>query len=231
MNAKKKNIPEKKIKSDICNCRYDCSKLITPEGRQSLFNKYYSLGKLEKDAFIASTIQVMDTKRPNKAIENSRRKKTINYFFFVEGEFVKVCKRFYLDTLAISHQKVDYLYKKNLCKVEGPHNRKVNNFISEDLKNDVRDHIRSFPKIESHYCRSSSKKEFVDSRLSIQKMYEMYEQNCEENNKEKVKASMYRSIFVREFNIDFHVPKKDRCDTCEEVKSAEKTESNFNKMY
>lgn len=29
-------------------------------------------------------------------------------------------------------------------------------------------------------------------------------------------------IFVREFNIYFHVPKKDRCDTCEEVKSAEK---------
>ena len=33
---------------------------------------------------------------------------------------------------------------------------------------------------------------------------------------------MYRSIFVNEFNLDFHVPKKSRCDACEEVKTANK---------
>ena len=51
-------------------------------------------------------------------------------------------------------------------------------------------------------------------------MYELYVVDCEKND--KVKESMYRSIFCNEFNLHFHVPKKDRCDFCEEVKAAEK---------
>lgn len=33
-----------------------------------------------------------------------------------------------------------------------------------------RTHINSFPKIKSHYCRSTTKKEYLDRSLDIQKM-------------------------------------------------------------
>ena len=55
-------------------------------------------------------------------------------------------------------------------------------------------------------------------------MYELYETDCNEKDLEKVKASMYRSIFVNEFNLDFHIPKKDRCDSCEEMKTVKNNE-------
>lgn len=37
-----------------------------------------------------------------------------------------------------------------------------------------------------------------------------------------IKESKYRYIFVTEYNLDFHVPKSDRCDVCEEYKMSVK---------
>lgn len=40
--------------------------------------------------------------------------------------------------------------------------------------------------------------------------------NCQEKSVEPVKA--YRHISCAEFNIDFHIPKTDRCESCEVFK-------------
>ena len=144
----------------------------------------------------------------------------MEYFFFVGGKSIRVCKPFYLGTLSISQQKVNYIYKNVVSKEKPLKNQKDR--LPEEMKENVRQHIRSFPKIESHYCRSTTRKEYLDANLNIQKMYELYEIKCDKDGNEKVPASMYRSIFVNEFNLDFHVPKKDRCDACEEVKTANK---------
>ena len=136
----------------------------------------------------------------------------MEYFFFIGEKKVRVCKPFYLGTLDISHQKVAQVYK-NITSGE-----EVNRKPEENKRK--RNHISSFPKVESHYCRSTSKREYLSPLLSIKKMYELYVVDCEKND--KVKESMYRSTFCNEFNLHFHVPKKDRCDFCEEVKAAEK---------
>ena len=57
----------------------------------------------------------------------------------------------------------------------------------------------------------------------------MYEMFCEERQSkasedgpeyiEPIKEHLYRDVFRREFNIDFHKPKKDRCDICEAYKA------------
>ena len=49
-------------------------------------------------------------------------------------------------------------------------------------------------------------------------MYEMYIEKCAEFGKNPLKKSMYRQVFHEQYNIGFHVPKKDRCDMCEEMK-------------
>ena len=90
--------------------------------------------------------------------------------------------------------------------------------VADDLKQAVRDHINAFPRIESHYCRARTKKEYLDGSLSITKMYNMYCDKCDLHKQKKVKEHLYRHIFNTEFNIEFQKPKKDRCDLCEEFK-------------
>lgn len=98
--------------------------------------------------------------------------------------------------------------------------RHIKRRTEEQDLNFIRNHIESFTRIPSHYCRSSTTKEYLEPDFSLEKMYDMYVEKCHENHLNPLKKCMYRKIFKEEFNIGFHVPKKDRCDLCEEFKKA-----------
>ena len=66
----------------------------------------------------------------------------------------------------------------------------------------VKQHIDKFPRMESHYCRASTKRQYLESSLNINKMYHLYlEWIADENDPDHVegylpvKASMYRKVF------------------------------------
>jgi hypothetical protein len=93
----------------------------------------------------------------------------------------------------------------------------VKSKISNERKNFVIEHIDSIPRVESHYCRSDTSKQYFESSLNLVKLYELYKEKCENSVPPKipVKNSFYRNIFNTEFNIEFVKPKKDLCDICE----------------
>ena len=88
------------------------------------------------------------------------------------------------------------------------------NKLSDSQKQKVKKHIESFPVIDSHYQRMGTKRQFLGANLSIQKMYDLYKEKCVEDGELPVKHSMYRNIFCNEYNLSFHHPKKDPCETC-----------------
>jgi len=91
--------------------------------------------------------------------------------------------------------------------------------------------------MESHYRRAASKKKYLDSGLTIARLYGKYVEKCTEQllvaesdiGKERftaVKEHVYRGIFNHEFNLEFHKPKQDRCNTCELYKFNKDDEKN-----
>lgn len=54
-------------------------------------------------------------------------------------------------------------------------------------------------------------------------MYELYCEWCNENEKVAVKESYYRFIFCNEFNLKFHRPHSDTCNTCDRLNNLLKT--------
>jgi hypothetical protein len=85
---------------------------------------------------------------------------------------------------------------------------------TEDVREKIREHIRSFPALESHYGRASSQKKYLDSNLSVKKMHELYTEKCSLENVKPENLKFYRDIFNTDFNISFHKPKKDACNFC-----------------
>ena len=94
----------------------------------------------------------------------------------------------------------------------------------------VRSHIRSFPTVAGHYTRKDSNREYLEPNLTIPKMYDLYKEQCQKEDKQFVKISMYRRIFNEEFNLSFHVPKKDQCNLCSKYYCAEQDGTLTNKM-
>lgn len=52
-----------------------------------------------------------------------------------------------------------------------------------EMIEDVREHIKSFPTMTSHYVRKSVKREYLDCKLSVPKMYKLYLEQCNEREK------------------------------------------------
>lgn len=96
------------------------------------------------------------------------------------------------------------------------------NKTKQDDVNFVKEHIESFPVMESHYCRKNSKKQYLAPDVySVLNMYRLYSELCTKENRKPVSENKYREMFTKEYNIRFFNPKKDLCVVCSKYKKAE----------
>ena len=72
--------------------------------------------------------------------------------------------------------------------------------------------------MESHYMREKSKRQFSASNLNIHSVYELYQ--SEKEIEVEVGGQTYRNVFNTCFNLSFHKPEKDCCETCIEFENA-----------
>lgn len=158
-----------------------------------------------------------ERKRTDK--EESRKKYSFKYFFSKNSDKLQVCKKFFCAILNISQRRVYHFYenwtKKGVVAPTPSKGKYVKKCVDSQKVDKVFNHISSFPTEESHFCRASSQRKYLDRSLSISKMYSLYAQDhCE-----PVKEHMYRKIFCENFNLLFFKLKKDTCDLCFEFRA------------
>lgn len=84
----------------------------------------------------------------------------------------------------------------------------------------VKEHIQSFPSYKSHYTRADApNRRYLQSDLTIRKMYQLYLEKCREENLDPVKEKMYYHIFSTCFNLHFKPPSKDTCQLCDSLQN------------
>ncbi|CAG4943960.1 unnamed protein product [Parnassius apollo] len=101
----------------------------------------------------------------------------------IDGIIIRVCKKFFMHTLDIGHSFITTLCKKTtssgivLEDLRGKHDKKGKLLALPDfVKDGVREHIKSYPTKESHYCRASSIKQYFDGDLNLCMMYRQYKE-------------------------------------------------------
>jgi hypothetical protein len=97
----------------------------------------------------------------------------------------------------------------------GKYNREEKHLsIPEEAEEVIRNHIRSFPTVPSHYCRRDSRRGYLGPELeSIAQMHRLYQEKCKAEAKPYYGIWSYEKIF-HEFNLGFFQPKTDQCPTC-----------------
>ncbi|KAL4707280.1 hypothetical protein ACJJTC_019818 [Scirpophaga incertulas] len=216
---KGKVIQAKKLKAPCAEtCRLKCSEKIDGEQRLSIFNNFWKLGELSRQRdFVSKCIKEV---KPKYSLHNENSKRSLNlaYHFIVDSETIRVCKRFFQATLDIGHSFITTIKKKTsstgtiLEDMRGKCSK--GNSLPDTIKNGVSEHINTYPRKESHYCRSSTSREYLDGDLNLSLMYRQYKEWCVANEKPLAKKGTYEHIFTTEFNISFYRPKKDQCSLC-----------------
>lgn len=213
-----KLIKERLPKSVNCNCRHKCIEQINNEERIAINAEFWELSDYAKQQmYLSQCIQLKKCKRA--LVGGSRRDKTLTYTLRSK----QVCKQFFLKTLNISDGAISVFIKKSDCQEvidkRGHHGRHKK--IDVETRRIIKEHIESFPAVESHYTRSKSKRLYLASNLNISKMFQLFNEKHEGNS---IKENMYRRIFCNEYNYSFHKPKKDTCYTCERYRNSDDKE-------
>lgn len=199
---------------------------ISEDQRNKILNGFYDLENVEMQReWISRHIVVKDPKYGRlKGV--SRKSKTLAYFLpTTDSRHIPVCRVMFLNTLNTTDRQIRTTLAKTSedgsLQKEGRGGRRPKLMERDErLKISVTDHINRFPRMESHYCRQSTTKEYLFPDLTISKMHQLYN---DEHPNNKVSISFYRKIFCS-MNLKFHLPKKDLCGLCETFRNGEKDE-------
>ncbi|XP_053386206.1 uncharacterized protein LOC128550688 [Mercenaria mercenaria] len=215
---------------DCSKCRQKCDTKITTEQRQQLFESFWLLSSYERQKnYVCKQVEETDTKtyldkdgKPNKKRKQVSRK----FYFEIESKKCSVCKTFFMKTLSIGKAYIDHALKNkkdghftgsDLRGKHEPHNK-----LSPSRIDAVKKHIESFPRIDAHYVRNETKRQFLGPHLTLPRMYDLYLEECKKNKTKPVLLERYRNVFNTNYNLSFHVPKKDQCNTCNQYYTAQR---------
>lgn len=223
-----KMMPARKIGPPCgLKCRLKCPQKVSEEVREKIFRSYWNMKSLQRQRdFIARSLNIVEPRYQYRKPDSNRKPKH-SFNFDVENSRIRVCKIFFKNTLGINDRpirtvidKIDtngFLQQEN----RGKHKKQVK--VSDDSKQRVKEHINSIPRIESHYLRKQTTREYIDGGKNLTDLYKDYKSDCIKNNLPFVQKHTYRKIFKNDFNISFFVPKKDQCDLCTSYKIAEES--------
>lgn len=199
---------------------YQCSTLTMRDIKSFQDAFYAAKDKIRQDTFILKfcTVQLPKRRRPTNSRHTAKATSVKCFIRNNAKQEVPVCQQAFLKVLHITKHRLTYVMKSFLRTGEAPSekrggDRKTAKFEGKQAA--VQKFINTFNSIESHYCRSSSRRRYLPSDLSIEKMCKMYNSQC--SPEERVKPSYFRMIFNTKYNLSFTTPRTDVCSLCIEL--------------
>lgn len=211
---------------------FECNE-IDDDQREVLFRTFWAKSSWEsKHTYIVENAVPEKPKYSNDDLINSRRKNTFRFYFTVEipseekgiNKIRKqVCKQMFLNTLSIGEKQLRSWTLKNkketdeACSSAVPYDPPV----SKNLES----WFNSLPKMESHYCRSSTSKLYLEPIwTSVREMHRVYQND----NNIKISWHTFQRIYNK-MNLSIYAPKKDQCNECTMHKNGTLDEESFQK--
>lgn len=238
----------RQIKS-VCNCKHSRSdskikcNLFTEEERLNIFKRFWQdLNWEQRKTYVTSLIDTTTPKdKKNMKNATSRRGVTLFYHLKKNGIRVRVCKKMFNNTLDIGEWSTHSWALLNKSEDNPDINVDDNDFVPAqpeavqrksnrftERKNNLKYFFDSLPKLESHYCRASSQRLYLEplwqSKLSL---YNEYVKFCQEK---KSIAPLSTKVFYEQFNenkLSLFRPRKDQCDVCISHKSGNITDDEY----
>ncbi|XP_065640744.1 uncharacterized protein LOC136073224 [Hydra vulgaris] len=197
---------------------------IRPYDVKKLRDKLYKVpNKLRQDSIISSLVETKNVirQRPNNPNLNKSHKSSsqhafsTNYFIVGNKTRIPVCKNNFIAITKVGRTRLANIVSKIHAgdPIEDRRGGDRKSSHSIDKKNKVRDFISNLKASESHYGRKKSRRLYLNCKLNIRKLHQIY---CDQIKDDlyRVSFAMFRRVFVNEFNIGFKSPSSDVCSTC-----------------
>ncbi|CAK1586764.1 unnamed protein product [Parnassius mnemosyne] len=224
-----KTVPAKAMKPPCSDkCRYLCSNKFSEEQRREIFNMYWALSSFQRQRDFLNSVVMVFLPAVRRIRTTTKNRKPNTYYSLVNnGQNVRVCKTFLLNTLGIADRTLRTVIEAKTSEgflgsapmdSRGKHDHHIK--TDPEVLDSVRVHINSIARIDSHYLRANTSREYIDGGLTLADLHRDYKNMRESDKKTAANYDLYYRIFTKQFNISFFIPKKDQCDLCESRKNA-----------
>lgn len=167
---------------------------------------YANKTKQAQDAFLLKFCHITDVqrRRPGTGTQGGRQANYSTKLFIkkrTSTALLHVCQASFLDILQIPRcriSRVAEVFKETGGLVKENRGGDHTSHKNVHKLQQVKAFINSFKSIESHYCRSSTERKYLDSALNIKKMWRMFNEQAENPVKqcyENVWQSKDRCVF------------------------------------
>ncbi|XP_031331486.1 uncharacterized protein LOC116162089 [Photinus pyralis] len=247
---------DERVLKDRCKCiltdqgALRCG-MFTEEDRQQIFKEFWSMSWKEKEIYtkLLVTMKLTSRARGRKVENKSRRKYTIEYYLRRREDRLKVCKKMFTNTLSVGEWTVLNWKKRSASTLISKDTESDNDNSKPPTHNEqpetsnrytlrqkpfatriesLDNFFSKLPKMESHYCRASSQKLYLEPLWkSKNQLYQFYVSEwCKPKNERPLSLATFFHTFDRK-NLSLFRPKKDECDTCVAYKTGNLTEEDY----
>lgn len=215
-------------------CIIQCQQL-TQECRLHIFQRFWNkLRWNERKIEIQNLVKREAVKRRRGTAPISHRNYSYKYFLAIGLQNIRVCQKMFCGTLGLKKRTVlSWIDEwKSVESVTGPKSNNKSNVRTERFrlkKEAAYEFLQSLPKMESHYCRSSSSKLYLEPHWrSMNKVYTVYSTIfCPQKGIEAICIERFQDIF-KDLKLSVYHPKKDRCDICVGYEEKNVNEEEYN---
>ncbi|GLV37529.1 hypothetical protein CBL_20341 [Carabus blaptoides fortunei] len=187
---------------------------ISEEQRQAVFKLFWSdMNWNERKIFVATLVHRVNVKQRTTQKASSPKNYTLKYHLKIENELVPVCKKMFSSTLHLGEWTIANWVKKSTTGIMSSTSKFPNKVqaLNVEKRLQVRYFLNKLPKMESHYCRASTSKLYLEPTITTYSdMYKIF-------TEEVGGSCASRDVFISEMqamNIAMFQPRKDQCDLC-----------------
>lgn len=172
---------------DCSRCRFKCQDKFNKNSRKEICSAYWALGDYNRQKdFILRNVEIAAPKRIMVIVGNGKpRVNSKKYYLMGSKGRLRVCARFFEKTLSISNRPIIMaLSGMNsegcFAKTDQRGKKAPGNKTKSNTLNLVKQHIVKCHARKTFYVRMSNSRKYLDSKLSILKIYDLYLTFCKE---------------------------------------------------
>ncbi|CAG4977983.1 unnamed protein product [Parnassius apollo] len=209
--------------------------MLTEEDRKLIFDSYWALSSWEaRKVYVRNLVSVYAPQLRSSSSVDSRKNKGFKYFLSLKdnAKRVHVCKQMFMKTLCIGQRQLrDWVVpSKDVAEsfIISQNGNDCNARTQNNASDSIREFFDSLPKVESHYCRSSSSKLYLEPIWNSVHgdLYAEYKKFCS-NNKRRYCVATFEQRKYRKLNLSIFKPRKDQCNKCLAYKNGNINEDEY----
>ncbi|XP_005109172.1 uncharacterized protein LOC101857281 [Aplysia californica] len=183
------------------------------EERQEIFRLVWSMTELQRRLWVSEVVNAVSIKQ-RTVFHDSRRTNTLVYNFKRNGERLRVCKTFFLETTGLRQWWV----RNWVLNLPDPDTLTIRrpSFAPQRFKEDrqfCEDFLQKLPCVPSHYSGTSMSKHYLEPTFrTYADVYRLYKKACSENNKKVLCRQVVHNVF-EDLNLAISRQGKDSNDT------------------